>query len=240
MNDLAIRLSGVTKRYTIHHDKPTLVEKLINGKNEAFYALKDITLEIKKGERVGIIGPNGSGKTTILKLIAGITAPTSGKVKTYGRVVSLIDLEAGFHPEFTGEQNVFLNGMLLGMRKDEISKKLRRIIKFSGVGKFIDAPMFTYSEGMKLRLGFSVVAHTNPDIILLDENMAVGDQDFRQKSFAKIREFFESGKTVVMVSHYMELIQRICKTVYWLEKGKIKDFGNARQVVSRYKKSFKV
>src|SRR3972149_12073641 len=139
--NLAIKLEGVTKRYTIHHEKPTLAEQLINGKKESFLALKDINIEITKGEKVGIIGANGSGKTTILQIIAGITTPTEGTIVTRGKVVSLIDLEAGFHPDLTGEQNIYLNGMLLGMRKEEIDGKLKKIIAFADIDTFIDAPL---------------------------------------------------------------------------------------------------
>src|SRR3990167_10056105 len=158
-NSTVITLTEVTKSYTIHHEKPTLVEHLINGRNESFNALEDINLEIKKGEKIGIIGPNGSGKTTLLKIIAGITSPTMGIVKTSGMIVSLIDLEAGFHPDLTGEQNIVLNGMLLGMTRAEIAKKHQAIVRFAGIGQFIDAPLYTYSSGMMLRLGFAVAVH---------------------------------------------------------------------------------
>ena len=160
-NTFAVKLTNISKHYIIHHEKPTLVERVINGKNEKFKALDNINLEVKKGEILGIVGPNGSGKTTLLKIIAGITSPTTGKVKTSGRVVSLIDLEAGFHPELTGEQNIYLNGMLLGMSRKSISQKLRKIIEFADIGQFADAQLFTYSQGMKLRLGFSVVAFSS-------------------------------------------------------------------------------
>jgi ABC-type polysaccharide/polyol phosphate transport system ATPase subunit len=235
---IAIKLTNVTKRYTIHHEKPTLVEKFITGKDETFFAIKNISLEIKKGERVGIIGPNGSGKTTLLKIIAGITSASKGKVETYGKIVSLIDLEAGFHPDLTGEQNIYLNGMLLGMKREEIARKLTSIIQFSDISQFIDTPLFTYSQGMKLRLGFSIVAHTDPDIVLLDENMAVGDQDFWDRSYKKIREFFVSGKTVVLVSHYMDLIKKNCDKVIWLDKGGVRLEGKTKELVARYEKDF--
>ena len=237
---IVIQLSNVSKKYILHHEKPTLIENLIGGvKKEKFWALKDIHLKIEKGERIGIIGPNGSGKTTLLEIIAGITWPTKGRVVIKGKLVSLIELEAGFHPELTGEENVFLNGLLVGMSKEEIKSRLKKIISFADIGQFIDAPFYTYSEGMKLRLGFSIVAHTNPDIVLLDENMAVGDKDFKEKSYKKIKEFFRRGKTIVLVSHNMELIKKVCSRVIWLNKGKIKLQGRPKQVVLSYDSSLK-
>lgn len=208
-NNIAIRLSGVTKQYTIHHEKPTLVEKMVKGREEKFLALNDINLTIKKGERVGIIGPNGSGKTTLLKVIAGITTPTSGTVETRGKIVSLIDLEAGFHPDLTGIQNIYLNGMLLGMSKYDITKKLDYIIRFADIKQFIDAPLFTYSEGMKLRLGFAIAVHADPEILILDEGFSVGDKNFQIKANSKIKEFSKRKKTIIIVTHLLEIIFKI-------------------------------
>ena len=238
--NVSIKIEGVSKKYTLHHEKPTLVENISKrGHKEEFWALKDINLEIKKGERVGIVGPNGSGKTTLLEIIAGITSPTGGKVHTNGKLVSLIELSAGFHPELTGEENIYLNGMLIGMSKKEISSKLKKIISFADIGQFIDAPFYTYSEGMKLRLGFSVVAHTNPDIVLLDENMAVGDQEFRKKSYKKIRMFINQGKTVIIVSHFMDFVKANCDRALWLEKGNIKKDYTSHGVIKLYENIYK-
>ena len=220
-NSIAIRLTGVSKRYTIHHEKPTLVEKLVNGRDEEFWALKDINLTIKKGERVGIIGPNGSGKTTLLKIIAGITTPTSGTVETHGKIVSLIDLEAGFHPDLTGIQNIYLNGMLLGMKKREIDGKLDAIIRFADIKQFIDAPLFTYSSGMKLRLGFSIAIHADPDVLILDEGMHVGDNNFQKKSQNRIKHFFRGKKTIVIVSHWIDYIKNSCERIVSVERGRV-------------------
>jgi len=234
IHNSVVKLIGVTKRYTIHHEKPTLVEKFINGRNESFLALRDINFDVKRGEKIGLIGPNGSGKTTLLKLITGITAPTWGTVIVNGRVVSLIDLEAGFHPELTGEQNIFLNGMLLNMDKKEIKSKLKKIIAFANINRFIDAPMYTYSEGMKLRLGFSVISHTKPDILILDENIAIGDQDFREKAYKKITEFVDRGTTVLIASHWLEFIQASCDRVIWLKDGQIEKDGKPSSVIKEY------
>lgn len=236
-HNIAIQLRGVSKKYILHHEKPTLVENIIKSKqNEQFWALKNIDLTVRKGDRVGIIGKNGSGKTTLLEILARITVPTRGKVTTSGKIVSLIELEAGFHPELTGEENIYLNGLLVGMTKRELNKKLKKIIAFADIGSFIDAPFYTYSEGMKLRLGFSIVVHTNPEIILLDENFSVGDKEFSTKSYNKIQEFIEEGKTIIMVSHRMDIIKEKCNKVIWLDKGKIKKIGKIG-IVGEYLKS---
>lgn len=221
-NNIAIQLTNVGKKYEIHHEKPTLVEKFVKGKNETFWALQDINLTIKKGETVGIIGPNGAGKTTLLKIISRIATPTTGEVKTYGNVVSLIDLEAGFHQDLTGLQNIFLNGMLLGLTKKEIDEKLPSIIEFADIRQFIDTPLFTYSEGMKLRLGYAIAVSSNPDILIFDEGISAGDENFRKKSLAKTQEFFKQGKTIIIASHWMEFIKQNCKRIIEFERGRIK------------------
>jgi ABC-type polysaccharide/polyol phosphate transport system ATPase subunit len=202
---------------------------------EKFQALKDISFEIFKGEKVGIIGPNGSGKTTILKLVAGIATPTTGKISTKGRVVSLIELEAGFHPELTGEENIYLNGLIVGMTRAEIDKKYQKIIEFSGLKKFVDSPLYTYSSGMSLRLGFSIAVHSDPDILLLDEAIAVGDEEFRKKSLEKINEFFKQGKTIVSVSHWLDYLRANCTRIIWMENGKMVEDGGV-EIIKLYEK----
>lgn len=235
--NIAIKLTGVSKKYHIHHEKPTLVEHLIKGKNEEFWALKNINLTIKKGEKVGIIGSNGSGKTTLLKIITGIATPTFGKVVTNGKIVSLIDLEAGFHPDLTGYENIFLNSALLGMKKSEVIDKLDDIIKFADIKEFIDVPLFTYSEGMKLRLGFAVSINANPDILVLDENLSAGDINFQQKSQKKIEEFFQQGKTVILVSQWLEYIEKNCKRIYLLTSGSLGGGGEAN-IINKYRAGY--
>jgi ABC-type polysaccharide/polyol phosphate transport system ATPase subunit len=235
-NRTAIKLVGVTKIYSIHHEKPTLAERIFDHKNENFTALKNLSLIIKKGEKVGIIGANGSGKTTLLKLITGISTPTKGEVCTFGKVVSLIDLEAGFHPELTGIQNIYLNGSVLGMSNKQISDNLDKIISFANIGKFIDVPLFTYSEGMKIRLGFSVAIHSDPDILVLDENMAVGDENFRKLCYQKLKEFYKEGKTVIIASHDLDYIKQNCNRVIELRKGKIKRSGSSARTILLYKR----
>ena len=236
-NNIVIKLSKVSKKYIVHHEKPTLVEKIANGRDEEFWALKDINLEVRKGEKLGIIGPNGSGKTTLLKIISGIAYPTEGKIQTYGKIISLIDLEAGFHPDLTGIQNVYLNGMIIGMDRDEVAKKLSDIIEFAGIGRFIDASLFTYSSGMQLRLGFSVAVHADPDILVMDENLAVGDIDFQEKSYQKIQELSKRGKTIILVSHNLKLINSFCKKTIWLNYGKVQLFDKNKKVINSYIKS---
>ena len=211
-NDVVISLSDISKKYIITHEKPTLVEDVSRilrfQKKEEYWALQNVNLKIYKGEKVGFYGPNGVGKTTLLKIIAGISSPTLGRVSTKGRIISLIDLEAGFHPDLTGQENIFLNGLIIGMSKDEIERKFKKIVSFAGIGDFITAPLYTYSSGMKLRLGFSVAIHGQPDILLLDEIMGMGDEDFQKKSQVKIKEIIGSEATILMVSHQIDYLQK--------------------------------
>jgi len=229
----AIVLSHISKEYVLHHEKPTLVEKLIRNKTERFMALNDINLTIKKGERIGIIGPNGSGKTTLLKIIAGITTPTKGSVYTNGRTVSLIDLEAGFHLDLTGYQNIFINGLLLGINKYEIQKKIKNIIAFADIKQFIDTPLFMYSEGMKLRLGFSTAIHANPDILLLDEGISVGDNEFQNKAKEQIHRLLKKNKTILIVSQYQKIIKQYSKRIVFMRNGIITHDGG-KMLIKKY------
>ncbi len=232
----AISLQKVNKEYILHHEKPTFVENIIKrGYQEKFVAINNLNLEIAQGEKVGIIGANGAGKTTILKLIAGITSPTSGKVSINGKVVSLIDVAAGFHPDLTGEENIFLNGLLIGMSKDEIQQKFDEIVSFADIGKFIDSPLYTYSAGMNLRLGFSIAIHSDPDILLLDEGVVAGDAEFTIKITERIDQFLKSGRTVIIASHWLEYLKRNCKRFFWIEGGLIKEDGGL-EVIDRYEK----
>jgi ABC-type polysaccharide/polyol phosphate transport system ATPase subunit len=236
MKKIVIDIKNVTKCYTIHHEKPTLVEKFIRGKDEKFTALDDVSLTIYQGEKVGILGANGSGKTTLLKIITGITTPTTGEVYTNGKIVSLIDLEAGFHGDLTGEQNIYLNAMLLGITKNEISKTIQSIINFADIRQFIDAPLFTYSSGMKLRLGFAIAIHANPDILILDEGLQVGDISFQKKSYNAIQQIFHKGKTIICVSHWSDSLKQICKKIVWLDQGSIKNTGGV-EIINEYEKN---
>ncbi len=236
---LAISLRGLKKKYVLHHEKPTFVEKFFGkSSKEEFLAIDNIDLSIPKGQKVAIIGKNGSGKTTLLKLICGVTKETQGDLKVMGRVVSLIDLEAGFHPELNGYENISLNGLIVGMSRAEIQKQMPDIIRFADIGKFIDSPLFTYSEGMKLRLGFAIAVHADPDILVLDEMIATGDANFQKKCFDRIQEFFKQHKTIITVSHVMEFIEPHYQRFIWLEKGKVRMDGG-KEVVAAYRKTWK-
>jgi len=213
------------------------VERLFNRNSiEEFTAVNHLSLHIKQGQKVAIMGRNGSGKTTLLKLICEISHPTTGKVSHSGKIVSLIDLEAGFHPEMTGYENIYLNGTVVGMDRKEIRQKIDQIIEFAGIGKFIDSPVYTYSSGMMLRLGFSIAVHADPDILILDEMLAAGDIDFQKKSVKKIQQFFQQNKTVITVSHNLEFLEKHYDRFIWMNKGKIIDDGG-KEIVKKYLKS---
>ncbi len=204
-------------------------------KKEEFWALRDVSLEIKQGEIIGIIGRNGAGKSTLLKILTGITPPTEGEIVMRGRTASLLEVGTGFHPELTGRENIFLNGAILGMTKKEIARKFDEIVAFSGVEKFLDTPVKYYSSGMYVRLAFSVAAHMEPDILLVDEVLAVGDAEFQKKCLGKMEEVTKSeGRTILFVSHNMSAIQRLCPKTVWLEKGKVREFGKTEEVVNHY------
>jgi len=232
-NNVAICLKNITKQYIVHHEKPTLMEKLVKRHEEQFVALHNINLTINKGEKIGIIGPNGSGKTTLLKLIAGICTPTSGTIETHGKIVSLIDLDAGFHPDLTGEQNVYLSGILLGMTKKEVEDRYNKIVTFAHIEQFMDVPLYTYSKGMKLRLGFSVAIHTNPDILIMDEDMTVGDKDFQIQTYKIMKHYLNSKKTLIVATHWIGYLQKNCQKIVMIKNGEIHRVGG-REVLSMY------
>lgn len=199
-----------------------------------FWAVKDVSFQIKRGEVVGFIGPNGAGKSTILKLLSRIIVPNKGDMKVNGRLSALIDVTAGFHSELTGRENIYLNGTILGMKKREIDRKLDQIVDFSGIGEFIDTPVKRYSSGMFSRLGFSVAAHVDPDILLVDEVLAVGDIAFQSQCTRKMRELLNSGVTIILVSHQLPLVQSFCQRVILLDHGEIKQEGLADDVIPQY------
>lgn len=211
--------------------------KKIIGKagNEDFWALKDINFSVEQGEAIGIIGANGAGKSTLLKILTRITPPTSGEIIMRGKVASLLEVGTGFHPELSGRENIFLNGAILGMRKAEISQKFDQIVEFSGIGKFIDTPVKRYSSGMYVRLAFSVAAHLEPDILLVDEVLAVGDAQFQKKCLGKMDEVTKkAGRTILFVSHNMQAIQKLCARCILLDKGKIQMIGTTKETVDKY------
>jgi lipopolysaccharide transport system ATP-binding protein len=202
------------------------------------WALQDVSFEVQQGEVLGIIGRNGAGKSTLLKLLSRITYPTSGSLKARGRVASLLEVGTGFHEELTGRENIFLNGSILGMKKKEIDHRLDEIVEFSGISKFIDTPIKRYSSGMRLRLGFAVAAHLSPDILLVDEVLAVGDADFQKKCLDAMDGLRTSGRTVLFVSHNMAAVESLCSRCIWIEAGRIRADGDARAVVGEYMRTF--
>src|SRR3989344_1775323 len=204
-------------------------------KPEEFWALKEVSFEVQKGDTFGIIGRNGSGKSTLLKLISRIMVPTKGSIVTHGRIAPLIELGAGFHGDLTGRENIFLNGAILGMKNEEIRRKFEDIVEFSGIREFIDTPVKHYSSGMYARLGFSIAIHSDPEILIVDEVLAVGDIAFQEKCYGKINELKKKGVTIIIVSHSNRTIERYCNKAIWLDQGRIRKKGSAEYVVQAYR-----
>jgi len=234
--DTVVEFNKVSKKFC-KGQKLLLKEALLDflrPLKEDFWALKNVSFKIKKGESIGIIGVNGSGKSTILKLIAGVLTPSSGNVFVNGRISPLIELGAGFHPEFTGRENIYLNGTILGLSKKEVDKKFDDIVRFSELSDFIDTPVKHYSSGMYMRLGFSVAVNVDPDVFLIDEILAVGDAAFQKKCLDKMKEFQKQGVTIVIVSHSSQLVKDFCNRVILIEKGEIASIGLADKVILKY------
>src|SRR6476619_3168652 len=239
----AIELANVTKVYRRYGGRQfsTLKSALLQRSilrdlrpSETFPALTDVTFSVPKGSTYGVIGKNGSGKSTALKLVAGITKPTSGTVRVVGRISALIELGAGFHPEISGRENVFLNGIMLGLSKREIQQRCDEIVDFAELREFIDAPVKTYSSGMYMRLGFAVAIHVDPDVLLVDEVLAVGDEGFTHKCLDKFAEFKRRGRTILLVTHALGLVERFCDEALWLDGGRLKGLGDPRRIVGAY------
>jgi lipopolysaccharide transport system ATP-binding protein len=253
MSDFAIHTEKLSKAYKIHHSAEkarykTIQESILSlpkrvfaskDTSELFWALKDISFEIMQGERVGIIGRNGAGKSTLLKLLSKITEPTSGEAIILGRVASLLEVGTGFHPELSGRENIFMNGAILGMTRSEIKAKFDEIVAFAEVEKFIDTPVKRYSSGMYVRLAFAVAAHLEPEILLVDEVLAVGDSEFQKKCLGKMGEVTQSGRTILFVSHNMAAIQQLCNRGIVLHEGKVSFIGDTQAAVSYYAQNVK-
>ncbi len=236
----AIEFEKVSKRFILHHARPRSFQELVIGalwrsrSREELWALNEVSFEVEPGGMLGIIGPNGSGKSTILKLITRILEPTSGRITVDGKVSALIELGAGFHPDLTGRENVYLNGSILGLSQEQMDGKFKEIVEFSELERFIDAPLKHYSSGMYMRLGFAIAINVEPDILLIDELLAVGDESFQKKCLAKIEEFKRQGKTMVFVSHSLETVRKLCDQAIWLEQGEIRSIGSSDKVIYDY------
>jgi lipopolysaccharide transport system ATP-binding protein len=249
MPEPIIKVRNLSKSYTISHQLPytTLRDTMVDlvkkpfrffrpkEKTELLWALDNVNFDVYPGETIGLIGPNGSGKSTLLKTLSQITAPTKGEITLHGHVASLLEIGTGFHSELTGRENIYLNGAILGMSKKEIESKFDQIVKFSGVEKFLDTPVKRYSSGMQVRLGFSVAAYLEPDILIVDEVLAVGDAEFQKKSLGKMGEVTkQAGRTIIFVSHNMDAIRRLCKKCILLRNGKVEMFDETEKVVHAY------
>jgi len=234
----AIEVRNMSKDFKLVFDKPaTLKERLVfwnREKPQWHHVLKDINLEIKKGDTIALVGTNGSGKSTLLKLMTKILYPTKGTLETAGKLTSLLELGAGFHPDFTGRENIYFNASIFGLTKTEIEKRIDEIIEFSELGSFIDNPVRTYSSGMYMRLAFSVAINVDAEILLIDEILAVGDQHFQDKCFAKLKELRDSDKTIVIVSHSLDMIRKLCTRAVWIYKGELKADGSPNEVIDKY------
>ncbi len=252
-----IEVKGVGKKYLINHERGRYVAlrdvlagiikkpfaflankaRQVAGmeSREDFWALRNVSFDVQKGEVIGIIGRNGAGKSTLLKILSQITPPTEGEIILRGRVGSLLEVGTGFHPELTGRENIFLNGAILGMKRTEIAKKFDQIVEFAGVDRFLDTPVKRYSSGMYVRLAFSVAAHMEPDILIVDEVLAVGDAEFQKKCLGKMQEVTQKeGRTILFVSHNMAAVERLCKKTIWMEGGKIKQIGETSVIIDAY------
>src|SRR5215213_3172125 len=237
-----LQLKKVSKKYRIRREldgNASVLRKLlsIRKRREDFWALKDISFDVQRAEALGIIGHNGAGKSTILKLLSRITTPTNGEIMINGRLSALIEVGSGFHPELTGRENIYLNGSILGMMRREITKKLESIVEFAELRQFIDTPVKRYSSGMYVRLGFSIAAHLDPDILLLDEVLAVGDAAFQQKCIQRIIELKKSGTTIVFISHDLRAVQKLCDRVVLLKSGQIEADGEPAETIAFYESS---
>jgi homopolymeric O-antigen transport system ATP-binding protein len=242
-NSIPIRLENITQRFRVIQERPDTLRELFSKffRHEVHYhdfdAVKDVSLEVPHGQMLGLIGRNGSGKSTLLKIIAGVYQPTAGKVQISGSLAPLIELGTGFHHDLTGRENILLNGLLMGYSKRDMQEREERIIEFAGIGDFIDAPVKQYSSGMYMRLAFSVATEIDPDILLIDEILAVGDAPFQQKCIERMESFRQAGKTIIFVSHAMGQVARLCDRAILIEQGAIMADGQPDEVIAAYESS---
>jgi ABC-2 type transport system ATP-binding protein len=241
----SIEFQDVVQRFRRIRERPDTLREVFakvtryRKKFQAFEAVKHVSFTVSKGEMVGLIGRNGSGKSTILKIVAGVYTPSEGGVIVHGSIAPLIELGAGFHHELTGRENILINGLLLGLTKRQIKEREDRIIEFAELGDFIDSPVKQYSSGMYMRLAFSVATEVDPDILIIDEILGVGDAGFQEKCFDRIQRFRESGKTIVFVSHVMDSVRRLCDRVLWVHRGELVADGKSSEVIARYEEMLK-
>ena len=238
MSEWAVRVTDVSKKFRLYHERnQSLKSAILRGRtsqHDDFWALKNISFDVLEGQTHGLIGSNGSGKSTLLKCLAKIYWPTSGTIEYRGRMASLLEVGSGFHLELSGRENIYLNGSILGMSKKEIDSKFDEIVDFSGVERFLDQPVKNYSSGMYVRLGFSIAINVDPDILVVDEVLSVGDEEFQRKSFQKFLEFKKRGKTVILVTHTMPVVEEICDTATWINDGVMMQTGPASKIVKNY------
>lgn len=239
MSDLSISVESVSKRFRLFHERPSSIKERIlrmrRSRAVDFWALRDISYDIPEGSTVGLIGANGSGKTTLLKIIGGILRPTTGRVMTRGRIAALLELGAGFHPELTGRENVYLNASILGLSRKDTDRQFDDIVQFSELEEFIDNQVKFYSSGMFMRLGFAVAVHVDPGILLIDEVLAVGDEAFQRKCIDRVREFQQEGRTIVLVTHAVDRVRQICDRAIMLERGTVRASGDVGNVVREFR-----
>ncbi len=243
---LALKVSGLGKQYRLYHSDRAMTwqSAVVNGfrrirPKEKFWAIRDLSIELPRGKALGVVGSNGAGKSTLLRLVSGVIKPDVGQIRTNGRIGGLLGVGVGFHFELTGRENVMVNGVIAGMTKNEVRECMDDIIRFSELEHVIDDPLRTYSSGMRMRLGFSVVAHTNPDILLIDEVLAVGDQKFQKKCVERIRQFKSTQSTILLVSHSPDQIRSVCDEALWINNGQRVMYGEVDEVLHAYKEGFK-
>jgi ABC-type polysaccharide/polyol phosphate transport system ATPase subunit len=234
----AITVEGVSKKFRLFHERPRSLKEVVTRRRrrtfDEFWALQDVSFTVDPGETVGVIGPNGSGKSTLLKCLARILRPERGRIDVQGKLSALLEVGAGFHPELTGRENVFLNGAILGLNRTEVRDRFDEIVSFAGLERFIDTPVKSYSSGMYVRLGFAIAVNVRPDILLVDEVLAVGDEEFQRKCLARFEDMRRTGRTVVLVTHALETVRELCDRAVFLREGRVADLGSARSVVDTY------
>lgn len=238
MTSVAVEVSNVSKRFRMYHERNQTIKSMVMRRrrsvHEDFWALRDVSFEVPEGSTFGLIGSNGSGKSTLLKCLANIYYPDGGSITHHGRLAAMLEVGSGFHSELSGLENIYLNGSILGMKRREIERKIDEIVHFSGVERFIDQPVKNYSSGMYVRLGFAIAINVEPEILVVDEVLAVGDAEFQERCFAKFDELRGSGRTVILVSHAMDTVKNMCDKVAWLSNGELREVGDAATTIDAY------